>query len=180
MEQRLSGGPSDEAIRSAGNAGEASGVVRTVKSLVPPYLAALTLLLSLPGSIQAARPRAPVISTTSVDADFRRAEARLALFISHLQQGRRRAAADLFSARVSRRERNEFKSGRWPRPGGKGLHAGRVLFNPDLRIRTVSVSRDSGLMEVSPREMKKREAGFVRIRMRRERGRWMVDLHPDK
>jgi len=141
---------------------------------------------------------APVISVTSPVSPYREAEARLALFVSALQRNRRERAAGFFSSRVPARDRQAFQSGRWlRRSGSTAADLNRVLFHPDLQIRTTNKRYQNLLMvAVTPREIpdagltqaaknqkqrraarrRKSVAGYLEVPMRRERGDWWVEL----
>jgi hypothetical protein len=146
------------------------------------------LLLALAAPAPAApvpkRPPVPIISTTSQSPEYQAAETRLALFIRALQRGNRRRAVSLMSSRVTAAERRALVENRWLRKetGRRGSFE-QILFVPDLSIRTRSVYRDTVKLAVVPRKMyRKKQARFVgimEVRMRKEGGKWWVELRPD-
>lgn len=137
------------------------------------------LLLGGLAPAHALRRTPPLISTTSVDAEFRKAETRLASFIRLLQLDRRAEAVRYFSSRVPAAARRSFLKSQWLRRSDSGAAAGRVLFHPDLQIRTDRLARHSAEMLVVPRKMDRKELKLLRVRMQRENGVWRVVLRPE-
>jgi hypothetical protein len=133
----------------------------------------------------APRVSAPTISTTSSAPEYQAAETRLAQFITALQLDRRERAARLLSHRVGPAARRALIEGRWlRRSGAQNSDFTQVLFLPDLQIRTRQVFRDSVRLAVFPRpprgKKEKRITGLVEVRMRKEYGKWWVDLRPSE
>jgi hypothetical protein len=146
----------------------------------------LAATLSLAIRVSAQSPyRPPAISITSSAPEYRSAEARLARFAQLLQEGHRRRAAELMSSRVTPRERQGLIEKRWLRQAtGRTGDFMQVLYLPDLQIRTRERMQGNAVrLEIGPRHLhrppKGRPTGILIVRMLRERGRWMVDLHPD-
>ena len=132
-----------------------------------------------------ARP-APLISTTSGVAEYQAAEVRLAQFIRALQRDRRQRAAQLLSSRVTAEERRALLEGRWlSRAAGRNAFE-QVLFLPDLQIRTREIQPNSVKLTVIPRVFKPKKqktagpTGYLEVRMRKERGKWWVEMHPEQ
>ena len=148
-----------------------------------PFLI-LTAALTSPVAAAPGRPPAPIISTSSQSPEYQAAETRLALFIRALQRGNRLRAAGFLSSRVTAAERRALVENRWLRKetGRRGSFE-QILFVPDLSIRTRSVYRDTVKLAVIPRKMyRKKQARFVgimEVRMRKEGGKWWVELRPD-
>lgn len=154
--------------------------------------------LLLAGSAAAQRPAAPprrapsrvvlppgappVISLEGLTPETRRAQGRLALFITALQQRRRVKAASLLSRRVTPRERRALLEGRWLARSARGSKSfSQILYWPDLQIRTHSVTNGVPTLYVVPRIVttrKKGPAGYLVVRMRQEEGDWFVEMHP--
>lgn len=130
----------------------------------------------------AARPTRPLISTTSPDTEFRSVEARLARFIDLLQRDRRSDAARLLSRRVTPAEREALLRRQWLRRDSRDPRDfKRLLFFPDLQIRTQRFAQNAVDLIVVPRPgSKKPPSAYLVVRMRREAGNWRVELHPDK
>ena len=132
-----------------------------------------------------AGPRRPVISTTAQDPEGDAAETRLSNFITRLQTNRRDDAARFFSEKVTPQERQAFMEGRWPsRMVGNGHDPSVILFQPDLQIRTRNRYPDALRLDVTQRkkQAKPKKGGlgltYMPVKMRRENGNWMVELHP--
>lgn len=133
-----------------------------------------------------AGPRKPVISTTAQDPEGDAAETRLSNFITRLQTNRREDAARFFSEKVTPEERQAFLEGHWPsRMVGNGHDPSVILFQPDLQIRTRNRYPDALRLDVTQRKKlaKPKKGGglgltYMPVKMRRENGDWMVELHP--
>ncbi len=124
------------------------------------------------------------------------AEGRLARFITAMQTGHRKKASELFSSRVTEEERQAFIEKKWLRydPVHKeDFH--QVLYFKDLQIRTHAIYEDLIRVYVGSRRVPFRilatEKGIIRfgkktdppvgwmsIPMRKEDGKWWVELHP--
>jgi hypothetical protein len=136
------------------------------------------------GDVRLPPNAAPVITTTSTVPAYQRAEVQLARFIRALQRGQRARAAHLLSRRVSARERRALVENRWLRREGNHRNDfGRLLYLPDIRIRTRAIYRDALKLAVAPRILGQKKkpgvTGYLEVTMRRERGEWRVELHPD-
>ena len=131
-----------------------------------------------------------LISLTTIDPAYRAAEVRLAQFIRALYAGRRAKAAELLSSKVPRAERQALIEKRWLREDPtRRKDFTQVLFMPDIQIRIREFYRDTVECYVLPRKAapkksRKRNprlvAGYLRVKMRRERGKWWVEMRPGK
>jgi len=126
----------------------------------------------------------PLISVTARSPEYLAVESRLAQFIRFLQAGRRARAVELLSRRVTPRERRALIEKRWLRKAqGRSRDFAQILFLPDLQIRTrEKIQGDTVRLHVLPRvfarKRKDTPVGVYEVRMRREQGRWFVELHP--
>lgn len=117
--------------------------------------------------------------------EYRDAETRLALFLSALQRDRRERAARLFSARVTAPERRAFLERRWlVRDPRRRDDFAQILFLPDIQIRTRAIYRDYAQLFVVRRAYEPKKTrqltGYFEVPMRKENGRWFVELHPPR
>jgi hypothetical protein len=151
-------------------------------------IALLTAALLTGGALAQARkpnpaPRAPVISTTSRVPEYQAAETRLAQFITALQLDRRERAARMLSSRVGPADRRALIEKRWlRRSDAKDGDFTQILFLSDLQIRTRRIQRGLVRLAVHPRSHRKQEkrvTGYLEVTMRKEHGRWWVELRPE-
>jgi hypothetical protein len=125
----------------------------------------------------------PLISITSPRPEYRAAETRLGEFIRAIQMGRRKRATELLSSRVTAEERQALIEKRWLRKDPRNRKDfTQVLFLPDLKIGTQLLKGETLELYVIPRPKVKKRAGggYLKVRMRRENGQWLVDMHPDR
>lgn len=160
------------------------------------------LLVTLAGTSLAtaappARPAAPARRTPTkivwktrppqiISVTSHPAETRLARFISLLYAGRRQAASELMSSKVTPAARQAMIEKRWLREQpGRSKDITQVLFLPDLQIRTRTLYKDGVACYVLPRKalpkrLRKGYSGYLKVRMRQERDNWWVEMLPKR
>jgi hypothetical protein len=127
----------------------------------------------------------PKISLSTAADYYRSAEARLALFVTSLQTGHRKRAAEMLSSRASEADRQALIEKRWLRrtPDAR-KDFNQLFYLPDIQIRTRDFQRDSAVCYILPRGKISRKSGlptgYLPVRMVRQEGRWYVDLRPPK
>jgi hypothetical protein len=147
----------------------------------------LALALPLTAGAKQVRRAAPLISLTAPLPEDRAAEIRLMQFIKALHLNERQKAAGMLSSRVPRQERDALVKSLWLRrpPAtrtrlSRSTEIAQILFLPDLQIRTEKLFKDGRTLIVLPRKNRKKGVtGAIRVPMRREQGRWWVELRPE-
>lgn len=138
----------------------------------------------------------PSIYISGTTQETRSAEGRLARFITAMQTGYRKKASELFSSRVTPQERQAFIEKKWLRYSPvRNQDFNQVLYFKDLQIRYDGTQNGLFRMYVGSRRVpfrvmatkkgivrfgKKTDApvGWLWVPMRKEDGKWWVELHP--